>query len=97
MQGSPEWHAARLGKVTASRVADVIATNKTGYSTSRANYMAELALVGDGPDSYQVWVGGSPNLTHLAFPLLDKVFIVIYGCCCGWCFRMCVGEGRGGY
>ena len=41
-QRSPEWFAARLGKVTASRVADVVAKTKTGYSTSRANYMAEL-------------------------------------------------------
>lgn len=43
-QGSPEWFAQRLGKVTASRVADVIAKTKTGYSTSRANYLTELAL-----------------------------------------------------
>jgi len=43
-QGSPEWFAQRLGKVTASRVADVIAKTKTGYSTSRSNYMTELAL-----------------------------------------------------
>lgn len=42
VQGSPEWFAERLGRVTASRVADVIATTKTGYSASRANYMAEL-------------------------------------------------------
>jgi len=41
-QRSAEWFAARLGKVTASRVADVIAKTKSGYSTSRANYMAEL-------------------------------------------------------
>lgn len=41
-QRSPEWFAARLGKVTASRVADIIAKTKSGYSTSRANYMAEL-------------------------------------------------------
>ena len=41
-QRSPEWYAARLGRVTASRVADVVAKTKTGYSTSRANYMAEL-------------------------------------------------------
>jgi len=41
-QRSPEWYAARLGKVTASRVADIVAKTKTGYSTSRANYMAEL-------------------------------------------------------
>jgi predicted phage-related endonuclease len=42
IQGSPEWFAARLGKVTASRVVDVVARTKTGYSTSRANYAAEL-------------------------------------------------------
>jgi len=41
-QRSPEWFAARLGKVTASKVADVIAKTQTGYSTSRANYMAQL-------------------------------------------------------
>ena len=41
-QRSPEWYAARLGKVTASRVADLMAKTKSGYSTSRANYMAEL-------------------------------------------------------
>jgi putative phage-type endonuclease len=41
-QRSTEWFAARLGKVTASRVADVIAKTKTGYSTSRENYMAQL-------------------------------------------------------
>lgn len=42
IQGSPEWHALRIGKVTASRVADVIAKTKSGYSASRANYMAQL-------------------------------------------------------
>jgi len=41
-QGTEEWFAARLGKVTASRVADVIAKTKSGYSTSRENYMAQL-------------------------------------------------------
>lgn len=41
-QRTPEWFASRLGKVTASRVADVMAKTKTGYSASRANYMAEL-------------------------------------------------------
>lgn len=42
IQGSEAWFAARVGKVTASRVADVIAKTKTGYGASRANYMAEL-------------------------------------------------------
>jgi putative phage-type endonuclease len=41
-QGTPEWFAARLGKATASRIADIMARTKTGYSTSRANYAAEL-------------------------------------------------------
>jgi putative phage-type endonuclease len=41
-QRTEEWFAARLGKVTASRVADVIAKTKSGYSTSRDNYMAQL-------------------------------------------------------
>jgi putative phage-type endonuclease len=41
-QRSEEWFAARLGKVTASRVADVIAKTKSGYSASRDNYMAQL-------------------------------------------------------
>lgn len=42
IQGSPEWFSARVGKVTASRVADVIARTKTGFGAGRANYMAEL-------------------------------------------------------
>ena len=41
-QGSDQWFAARIGKVTASRVADVLAKTKSGYSTSRDNYMAQL-------------------------------------------------------
>lgn len=43
-QQTPEWFAARLGKVTASRIADVIARTKSGYSASRENYATELAL-----------------------------------------------------
>lgn len=41
-QGTPEWFAARCGRVTASRVADIIAKTKSGPSASRANYLAEL-------------------------------------------------------
>jgi putative phage-type endonuclease len=43
-QGTPEWHQLRLGKVTASRVADILAKTKTGPSASRNNYLIELAL-----------------------------------------------------
>lgn len=42
IQGSDEWKAARLGKVTASRVSDVIAKTKNGWGASRANYKAQL-------------------------------------------------------
>lgn len=41
-QGSLEWLRLRAGKVTASRVADVIAKTKTGVSASRAKYAGEL-------------------------------------------------------
>jgi putative phage-type endonuclease len=41
-QRTEEWFEARLGCVTASRTADVMAKTKSGYSASRANYMAEL-------------------------------------------------------
>ena len=42
-QRTEEWFAARLGKVTASRVADVIATRKGQESTARAKYKLQLA------------------------------------------------------
>lgn len=38
-------------------------------------YMAELGLVGDGPNSYQIWLGGTPNQTSLAKTFLNKVKI----------------------
>lgn len=43
-QGTHEWKMQRLGKVTASRMADLIAKTKTGWGASRANYMAELLV-----------------------------------------------------
>jgi len=54
-QRSDAWFQARLGKVTASRVADVIAKTKSGYSASRDNYMAQLIcerLTGQKAESF---------------------------------------------
>lgn len=54
-QRTAEWYAARLGKVTASRVADLMARTKTGYGASRANYLAELLcerLTGEQADRF---------------------------------------------
>ncbi len=36
-------------------------------------YMAELGLVGSGPDQYQLWLGGAPNLSRLAEPYLERM------------------------
>lgn len=54
-QGTAEWMAQRLGKVTASRVADVVAKTKSGWGASRANYMAQLVaerLTGTQQESF---------------------------------------------
>ena len=44
IQGTDEWFAARLGNATASRIADIVAKTKSGYSTSRANYQEQLIV-----------------------------------------------------
>lgn len=36
-------------------------------------YMAELGFVGSAPESYQVWLGGSPDQTRLAKAYIDKL------------------------
>lgn len=41
-QGSEAWHLMRLGKITASRVNDVVAMIKTGEAATRADYRIEL-------------------------------------------------------
>ena len=54
-QRTEEWFQHRLGKVTASRISDVIAKTKTGVSTSRQNYLIQLVserLTGKKGDSY---------------------------------------------
>lgn len=43
-QGSDEWKAERCGKVTASRIADMMAKTKSGWGASRSNYRAELVI-----------------------------------------------------
>ena len=54
-QRTEEWFQARLGKVTASRVADVLSKIKTGESASRRNYKIQLVserLTGEKQESY---------------------------------------------
>lgn len=42
VQKTDEWHAARLGKLTASKIADATAKIKTGEAASRRTYRAQL-------------------------------------------------------
>jgi putative phage-type endonuclease len=54
-QRSPEWHAHRAGRVTASRIADVMAVTKTGPGAARKNYAADLVaerLTGEAREGF---------------------------------------------
>lgn len=89
-QGSQEWFATRAGKVTASRVSDVVAKTKSGYSASRANYMAQLVaerLTGKPAESYSnaamEWGTQTEPYARAAYEskadvLVDKVAFVLH-------------------
>jgi putative phage-type endonuclease len=64
-QRSPEWYEARRGKVTASRIADVLSRTKSGWGSSRGNYQSELLVERLG--------GSNPSFTSPAMQWgLDK-------------------------
>ena len=44
IQGSDEWFASRVGKITASRLGDIMRTTKWGESTYKAKVRLELAI-----------------------------------------------------
>ena len=71
----PEWMANMrklMNKLGLEK--EEILMRMTGCPNGCARpYMAELALVGDGPEMYQVWLGGSPVLTRLAQTYSNKV------------------------
>ena len=72
-QGTEEWHALRLGNLTASRVADALKTTKSGqWTAARKDYRTELVverLTGESPHyfvSYEMqW--GTDNEPDAAF------------------------------
>jgi len=81
-QRSDEWFAARIGKVTASRVADVIAKTKTGFSASRDNYMAQLVcerLTGQKAEGFtnsaMQWGTETEPLARAAYEALKDVLV----------------------
>ena len=39
--------------------------------------MGEIGFVGDGPNSYQLWLGGNPAQTQLAEPYMERMKIQV--------------------
>ena len=81
-QGTPEWHQLRLGKVTASRVSDVMAKIKTGESASRKNYRAELVvqrLTGMPSESFtnaaMEWGTATEPMARIAYEIAKEVLV----------------------
>jgi putative phage-type endonuclease len=86
IQGSDAWFADRLGKVTASRLADIVAKTKTGESASRANYRAELVaerLTGKRAEGFSnaamAWGTACEPLARAAYESETGVFVVETG------------------
>jgi len=55
IQGTEEWFNCRLGKITASRITDLMAKTKTGEGAGAKNYRAQLVcerLTGAREESY---------------------------------------------
>lgn len=87
-QQSEEWFAARLGRATASRVADIMAKTKTGHSASRANYMADLIverLTGERTEGFEtaamVWGRTTEPQARAAYEFHTDVEVVEEGFC----------------
>ena len=81
-QGSESWHQLRLGKVTASRVSDVMAKIKTGESASRKNYRAELVvqrLTGMPSESFtnaaMEWGTATEPMARIAYEIAKEVLV----------------------
>ena len=81
-QGTTEWHLQRLGKVTASRVADVLSKGKSGESASRKNYRTELLvqrLTGQPGESFtnaaMEWGTATEPLARIAYEAEMGVFV----------------------
>lgn len=81
-QRTPEWFQIRAGKVTASRIADLTAKTKSGYSASRANYMAQLVcerLTGFPQESFtnaaMAWGTDQEPIARAEYESLRMVFV----------------------
>lgn len=78
-QGTQEWLDIRLGKITASRVVDIVQGTKGKYLASRKNYMAEIAceiLTDKGSDNF---VSGAMQWGTDTEPLARSAYEAISG------------------
>jgi putative phage-type endonuclease len=81
-QGTEEWHQIRLGKVTASRVADVMSKVKSGESAGRKNYKMDLVverLTNSSTSSFSSpamqWGTETEPLARMAYEAFTGVFV----------------------
>ena len=81
-QGSPEWLAIRLGKVTASRITDVLAKGKSGEAATREDYRTELLvqrLTNEPGESFtnaaMEWGTQTEPMARIAYEAYANVFV----------------------
>ena len=81
-QGSDAWKALRAGKVTASRVADVMSKIKSGESAGRKNYRMDLVaerLTGKPVDSFtnsaMQWGTEQEPFARIAYETHKGIFV----------------------
>lgn len=81
-QGSAEWLTIRLGKVTASRIADVLAKGRSGPSATREDYITELVvqrLTNQPGESFtnaaMEWGTQTEPMARIAYEAHSNVFV----------------------
>ena len=81
-QGSNEWLMQRLGKVTASRITDVLAKGKSGEAATREDYRTELVvqrLTNEPGESFtnaaMEWGTQTEPMARIAYEAQANVFV----------------------
>jgi putative phage-type endonuclease len=87
-QGSPEWHEFKVGKVGASKIADITAKLRGGtYGASRATYLGELIaerLTGVAADGFKSpamqWGSDTEPMARAAYQFRTLSPVARVGC-----------------
>jgi predicted phage-related endonuclease len=78
-QGTAQWFKDRCGNVGASRVADIMARTKSGYSASRANYMAQLIVEKLTGETQQTYTNAAMQWGIDTEPKARELYELIFG------------------